>query len=328
MDANPPSSTIQRLALALVGLGVSALAVAACIVSFDSLRALALAGEARPDLAFLYPAAFDALLGVALITVVVVRTGSLPIRIQAWFVLILMFATAVSASVYSSLGGVASAPPGPVVVAVLPWVLLAVGLWLWLLMFRHVRPVRSASTGIEDIVPFDPEPVPIPVTAPDLPAVPVPTLEVDKSPLPSPIWDRPPSKPEDPPNVYFAHVWPDVKVAPYPEEPSEPHEEKDPIVWAGEPLPALHEAAEPTSQNPDLIPYPDESAREPAVEQADEPPSPPGDEAATSPVNLLPAPTPEPVEPDVEEPVRRHTPDAPGKPPLERVRSSPVPPLD
>ncbi|NUP77106.1 MAG: DUF2637 domain-containing protein, partial [Nonomuraea sp.] len=68
-----PPSALRRLGIALAGLAVAALTAAACALSFDDLRALAITGEARQDLAFLYPAAFDALLVVALIGVLLLR---------------------------------------------------------------------------------------------------------------------------------------------------------------------------------------------------------------------------------------------------------------
>ncbi|MFD0886236.1 DUF2637 domain-containing protein, partial [Streptosporangium algeriense] len=83
-SASRPSSTpptqpsrtavvLRRTGVALVGVGVAALAAAACVLSFEDLRALAITGEAPVGLAYLYPAAFDALLAVALIAVPLLR---------------------------------------------------------------------------------------------------------------------------------------------------------------------------------------------------------------------------------------------------------------
>ncbi|MFI7452065.1 DUF2637 domain-containing protein [Nonomuraea sp. NPDC049714] len=159
MDVTPPS-TLRRLGIALAGLAVAALTGAACVLSFDDLRSLAVRGEARPDLAYLYPAAFDALLAVALISVLLVRSARTLVRAQAALVLVLLIVAAAAVNVLAALRYEFPISPTAVGVAVAPWAMLAVALWLWLLLIKHVQARRPAPTGDDgtdphDIVPFD-----------------------------------------------------------------------------------------------------------------------------------------------------------------------------
>ena len=127
MEVTPPS-TLRRLGIALAGLAVAALTGAACVLSFDDLRSLAVRGEGRPDLAFLYPAAFDALLVVALISVLLVRSARTLVRVQAALVLVLLIVAAAAVDVLAALRYDFPIPPTAVGVAVAPWVMLAVAL--------------------------------------------------------------------------------------------------------------------------------------------------------------------------------------------------------
>ncbi|SEN41011.1 hypothetical protein [Nonomuraea pusilla] len=170
MDVTPPSpapapsrpSTLRRLGIALAGVAVAALTGAACALSFDDLRALALAGEARSDLAYLYPAAFDALLVVALVGVLLLRAARPLVRAQAAVVLVLLLGAAAAADVATALRVSFDATRAAVGVALAPWVMLAVALWVWLLLIKHVQTARAADAadgaagagGEDDIVPF------------------------------------------------------------------------------------------------------------------------------------------------------------------------------
>ncbi|MEV8633796.1 hypothetical protein AB0395_19265 [Streptosporangium sp. NPDC051023] len=168
--ASRPSSTppaqqsrvtvaLRRAGIALVGVGVAALTAAACVLSFEDLRALAIVGEAPPGLAYLYPAAFDALLAIALIAVLLLRGGRWPVRLQAGVVLILLFAAAVAAEVATAVRATLDVRRAAVVVAVAPWVTLLLALWLWLLLINHAAARRAAADAAaasrdHDIVPF------------------------------------------------------------------------------------------------------------------------------------------------------------------------------
>ncbi|KAB8188785.1 DUF2637 domain-containing protein [Nonomuraea phyllanthi] len=160
MDVTPPS-TLRRLGLALAGLAVAALTGAACALSFDDLRALAVTGAGGQDLAFLYPAAFDALLVIALLDVLLLRSARLLVRVQAAFVLVVLIAGAAAANVATALRFAFDERQAAVGVALAPWVMLAVALWLWLLLIKHVQAHRvEAGDGAAetDLVPFPPQP--------------------------------------------------------------------------------------------------------------------------------------------------------------------------
>ncbi|WP_214325368.1 DUF2637 domain-containing protein [Nonomuraea sediminis] len=166
MDVTPPT-VLRRLGIALAGVAVAALTGAACALSFDDLRALAIHGEARPDLAFLYPAGFDALLVVALIGVLLLRPARLLVRLQAALVLIVLILAAAAVNVVTTARLAVDVRQAALGVAVAPWVMLALGLWLWLLLIKHVQARRTPEeiddgTAEQDLVPFTGRPTPPP----------------------------------------------------------------------------------------------------------------------------------------------------------------------
>ncbi|RVX46995.1 uncharacterized protein DUF2637 [Nonomuraea polychroma] len=197
MDVTPPS-TLRRLGIALAGLAVAALTGAACVLSFDDLRDLAVTGEARPDLAFLYPAAFDALLVVALIGLLLLRSAGLLARVQAAIVLVLLIVAAAAANVATAVRFVFDVRQTAIGVALAPWIMLAVALWLWLLMIKNVQGRRASrddegddGTREPDIVPFH-RGRPAETPPPLVPEAPAPVME------PTPLVG-PTAAPETPP---------------------------------------------------------------------------------------------------------------------------------
>lgn len=192
---------LRRAGIALVGVGVAALTAAACVLSFEDLRGLAITGEAPPGLAYLYPAVFDALLAIALIAVLLLRGGRWTVRLQAGVVLVLLFAAAVAAEVATAVRVTVDVRQAAVVVAVAPWTALFLALWLWLLLINHAAARRAvaytAMAGDErDIVPF---PEADPPTAEsqagrDHPGSPVPPARREQRPHP---WH--PAHPDHPP---------------------------------------------------------------------------------------------------------------------------------
>ncbi|MEN3537502.1 DUF2637 domain-containing protein [Microbispora sp. ZYX-F-249] len=154
---------LRRLAIGLAGAALAVLAGVACALSFDDLRALAVSGRAEPRLAYLYPAAFDVLLVVALVSVPLLRAARFLVRLQAGFVLILLLVSAAAANAATAVGASFDPDVTALVVALLPWVMLAVGLWLLLLLLKHVRTNRIDLDGDtdddtdDDLVPFDGE---------------------------------------------------------------------------------------------------------------------------------------------------------------------------
>ncbi|MEV0144694.1 MULTISPECIES: DUF2637 domain-containing protein [unclassified Nonomuraea] len=149
MDVTPPS-TLRRLGIALAGVAVAALTGAACALSFDDLRSLALRGEARADLAYLYPAAFDAVLAVALISLLLLRSARLLVRLQTAIVLVVLLVAAAATDVSTALRLEPDVRQAAVGVALAPWVMLAVALWLWLLLIKHVQDRRSVRDSARD----------------------------------------------------------------------------------------------------------------------------------------------------------------------------------
>ncbi|MFI7705747.1 DUF2637 domain-containing protein [Nonomuraea sp. NPDC049480] len=300
MDVTPPS-VLRRLGIALAGLAVAALAGAACALSFDDLRALALTGEARQDLAFLYPAAFDALLVVALIGVLLLRTARLLVRLQAALVLVLLIVAAAAVNAATAVRFVFDVRQAAVGVALAPWVMLAVALWLWLLLIKHVQAHRGPDGGEDDgtaepdIVPFHrgrPAETPPPLVT----GAPAPVME--STPLVGPT-----AAPETPP----------VPAHEPPIRPQETHVPGDgPRVPAHDPPAPAHDApisAQVAEWRAEEQAY--ESA--PSQEQAHEPARSP---APVPGPGRSPAPVPEPSRPqepeqepaDAQEPVHGTTP--------------------
>ena len=197
-----PSATAQptgaalvfrRAGIAVAGLAVAALAAAACALSFDALRGLAVTGGARTNLAYLYPAGFDALLAIALISVPLLRHGRLHARLQAGIILAALIVAAAAANLAVATGFTVNTRQAAVAVAVAPWVMLVIGLWLFLLPAGSRKTVPAAADDTEhvrgddhervarDIVPFGHEERD-PGLAPPLETAHAPALERDFAP--------------------------------------------------------------------------------------------------------------------------------------------------
>ncbi|MBO3747273.1 DUF2637 domain-containing protein [Streptosporangiaceae bacterium NEAU-GS5] len=158
---------LRRIGIGLAGLAVAVLTAAACVLSFDDLRSLALIGRAQEKYAYLYPVAFDALLVVALLGLLLLRTGRLLVRIQVGAVLVLLLVAAATAAAATASGTGIDPSRAAVVVALLPWVMLTVGLWLLLLIITYAHARRAdlddADDAAEELVPFDStQPLPVP----------------------------------------------------------------------------------------------------------------------------------------------------------------------
>ncbi|MEU6742611.1 DUF2637 domain-containing protein [Streptosporangium sandarakinum] len=136
---------LRRVGIALAGICVAALTAAACVLSFEDLRALAVTGEADPGLAYLYPAAFDALLVIAMTASLLLWNGRWPARLQAGLVLALLLAAAAAAEVTTAVRAPVDVRQAAVGVAVAPWVMVLLALWLWFLLIKHGADRRTAS---------------------------------------------------------------------------------------------------------------------------------------------------------------------------------------
>ncbi|GII57560.1 hypothetical protein Pth03_59490 [Planotetraspora thailandica] len=178
---------LRRLAIGLAALIVAVLAGAACALSFDDIRALAITGQARPHLSYLYPTAFDALLVLSLVTIPLLRGGRLLVRAQAALVFVVLLATAGAATVATATHVVFDIEGAAIVVGLVPWVMLVIGLWMLLLLLKHARASRADLDGTADpgdIVPFIEDRHPHPVGGPTAPYPALPG--VDASPEQAP----------------------------------------------------------------------------------------------------------------------------------------------
>ncbi|GGK54300.1 hypothetical protein Ppa06_13280 [Planomonospora parontospora subsp. parontospora] len=213
---------LRHAGVALAGIGVAALTGTACVLSFETLRALAVTGGARADLAYLYPAGFDALLVITMIGVLLLRGARWPIRLQAGAVLVLLFAAVVAAEVIRAAGTAVDVRRAAVVVAVAPWAMLALALWLWLVLIKHAHVRRAAldarRTGPErdgDIVPF-PDAGPEVADRPSARPVQHPAVETPLDPQAAPPLE---SAPLDPVPLHDLSTEPVVGPTPAPETP-------------------------------------------------------------------------------------------------------------
>jgi len=157
-DRHRPSGfalLLRRLVIGAAGLLVAAVAAAACVLSFDDLRALARQAGAREHLAHLYPAAFDALLLIALISFLALGAARPIVRLQAGFVLLVLLAAASWANVAMAMRFTIDARLGAVIVGVVPWVMLLVALWLLTLLVKHAQVRRAAADDAPDAGPYD-----------------------------------------------------------------------------------------------------------------------------------------------------------------------------
>jgi hypothetical protein len=304
---------LRRLGIALAGLAVAALTGAACALSFDDLRTLAITGEASQDLAFLYPAAFDALLVIALIDVLLLRSARLSVRVQAAFVLVVLIVAAAAANVATAVRFAFDVRATAVGVALAPWVMLAVALWLWLLLIKHVQAHRaeSAETAAEqDIVPFPPDP--------ERPPAEIYSERLSETPRPAPVQEVPEPVQEVPEPVQEVAEAPApvaARVAEWPVQNEEaPEPPTRPVRWGDRVKPTdvlVHPRVD--EKDVDTQPHP--------VIEDDAPDPGHGPELADD----LERPREDELEDTAPQPVI-HDDDAPA--PAERLRSTPRPPED
>ncbi|MDH2426991.1 DUF2637 domain-containing protein [Sphaerisporangium sp. TRM90804] len=274
---------LRRAGTAVAALAVAALAGAACVLSFEPLRALAVVGGAQVRLAHLYPAAFDALLAIALIAVLLLRPGRRFVRLQAGFVLALLVAAAAAANVVAAVGIAVDMRQAAVAVAVLPWVLLVVGLWLLMLLARgnHAEWARTdaAEPAPErtrnDVVPFGGEERD-PVLAPPLEPPHPSGADRDHGPGPEP---HPHSRGHAVPDVVpAAEITPVVPPTAAPETPPvdelpplpRPEGRDEPDRDEPEPARGSHAATGPASAEAGTPP---DAGRREATQDAPEPPT-------------------------------------------------------
>jgi Protein of unknown function (DUF2637) len=171
------SKTQRRLLTTLGGLGVAALAAGAFVLSYDDLRLLALRGGAARHWAFLYPGMLDGLVVVIILAILTARRSGWFSRTLRWLLLVLLVGGAGAAGVQRAVKGYAVLPDTPVDVgvAVAPWAILMIAVWLWVAMIKQVlglRAQRSSRSGRREAAAVDGAAEPVPATLLDHSIVP------------------------------------------------------------------------------------------------------------------------------------------------------------
>jgi hypothetical protein len=164
------SKTQRRLLTTLGGVGVAALAAGTFVLSYADLRLLALRGGAARHWAFLYPGMLDGLVVVIILAIVTARRSGWFSRAVRWLLLVVLVAGAGAAGVQRAVKGYEPLPDTWVNtgVAVAPWAILILAVWLWIAMIKHLRSLRTraARSGDPDgrAKPVESGPEPVPAT--------------------------------------------------------------------------------------------------------------------------------------------------------------------
>ncbi|MGI5225488.1 DUF2637 domain-containing protein [Actinoallomurus sp. CA-142502] len=234
------SKAQRRLLTTLGGLGVAALAAGTFVLSYDDLRLLALRGGAARHWAFLYPGMLDGLVVVIILAILSARRSGWFSRAVRWLLLVVLIAGAGAAGVQRAVKGYAvlADTPVDVGVAVAPWAILILAVWLWIGMIKQVlsRRTRRERRGdpAEPVEPAAAAPQAEPVPATVVDGSIIPGLDGETRPLPRPASVRElgpvrePAPPEENP-------WEAARLKP------EPWEEDT------EPVPAASPAGKPTA---------------------------------------------------------------------------------
>jgi hypothetical protein len=164
------SKTQRRLLTTLGGIGVAALAAGTFVLSYADLRLLALRGGAARHWAFLYPGMLDGLVVVIILAIVTARRSGWFSRAVRWLLLVVLVAGAGAAGVQRAVKGYEPLPDTwvNIGVAVAPWAILILAVWLWIAMIKHLRSLRTraARSGDPDgrAQPVESGPEPVPAT--------------------------------------------------------------------------------------------------------------------------------------------------------------------
>ncbi|WNI16317.1 DUF2637 domain-containing protein [Actinacidiphila sp. ITFR-21] len=171
---HPRSLPFDRLVILLLG-------ACGCILSFDSLRQVALATHVRPDLSYLFPIVIDGFIAYGVRAILLLRDAPRSARLYAWT----LFGAATAASLWAnSLHSVRLNSPGTHVlvlgnhtVAVLSTIApMALGgaTHLHILVTRHGRTQQpeSATAGTPSVAPPVPDGIPAAERTTSRPAVP------------------------------------------------------------------------------------------------------------------------------------------------------------
>jgi Protein of unknown function (DUF2637) len=176
---------LRAVGLAAVCLGVAALAAGTFVLSYHGIRAIALQAGIGSRYARGYPLLIDAMLVIALASVLALRAAGLPSRILSWLTLVVVLAAAAGADTLHATGRRLPHNAAVITAAVLPWALVFVAFVLLLAMLRHARLRHQATVALAE--PAWPEPVPGDQRAgpPTRPALPPPLPVRSPQPWPS-----------------------------------------------------------------------------------------------------------------------------------------------
>ncbi|WP_329243767.1 DUF2637 domain-containing protein [Actinoallomurus sp. NBC_01490] len=261
------SKAQRRLLTTLGGLGVAALAAGTFVLSYDDLRLLALRGGAARHWAFLYPGMLDGLVVVIILAILSARRSGWFSRAVRWLLLVILIAGAGAAGVQRAVKGYAVLPDTPidVGVAVAPWSILILAVWLWIAMIKQVlsRRTRRSRRG-EPAEASEPAPAaPAAPSASEAEAVPatvvdgsiIPGLGGETRPLPRPASVRELEPVREPaPPATEENPWEAARLDPEPwEEDTEPvpaassAEQREPAAWDALSTGSSPETARPPS---------------------------------------------------------------------------------
>ncbi|GAB2822673.1 hypothetical protein GCM10027176_28750 [Actinoallomurus bryophytorum] len=317
------SKAQRRFLATLGGLGVVALAAGTFVLSYDDLRLLALRGGAARRWAYLYPGMLDGLVVVIILAIFTARRSGWFARSVRWLLLMVLIVGAGAASVQRAVKGYAALPDTwvNVGVAVAPWTILILAVWLWISMIKQMPglrerrrrrsggaaegegpagPVEPVPATVVDkaIIPgFEPaetKPLPRPASIRELEPVrePVPAGEAESNP-----WDAALLAPPEP--------WEGARLSGSRDDEYGPVEPSDPVPpsWggAGQPAPSGDAHTEPTETVPaSRAPQPEADEPEPLLppaprhdglhpETAEDPAEPDPEPLAEAPMNDQPA---------------------------------------
>ena len=266
------SKTQRRLLTTLGGLGVVALAAGTFVLSYDDLRLLALRGGAARHWAFLYPSMVDGLVVVIILAILTARRSGWFSRALRWLLLMALIAGAGAAGVQRAVKGYAVLPDTPVNVgvAVAPWAILIIAVWLWVAMIKQVLSLRARRSRSKNAIEPPAAVETVPATVVDQSIVPGLDAETRQLPLPAsvrelepvrePVRERVPVPSRPAPQEPEPNPWDAARID-TPETPETRGEADEPEPWGGEHL----QVAEPDqAEAPETPAYPEPNEPVPA----------------------------------------------------------------
>jgi hypothetical protein len=264
------SKTQRRFLTTLGGLGVVALAAGTFVLSYDDLRLLALRGGAARHWAFLYPWMLDGLVVVIILAILTARRSGWFSRAVRWLLLFALIAGAGAAGVQRAVKGYAVLPDTwvNVGVAVAPWAILMIAVWLWVSMIKQVLSRRARRSRPNDPAgpagAVEPAREPVPTTVLDQSIIPglgaglgagetrqlpLPASVRELEPVREPVRERArPAPPEDEPEP---NPWDAARLDPL--DAPEPRDHAEPA-GPPEPGPEPWSAERPSPAGPEPVP--------------------------------------------------------------------------